>query len=109
MLVEFSLYISSRMGKFFQFMVFIFLENGLNLRIFTYAPVPHSKFQVEFFENLSFALSKFDQKIWRWPGTLVIYILYDIWFSKCDGFTVLEIISVKECGIKFIDSPLQPW
>ena len=30
-------------------MVFIFLENALNLCIFTHAPDPHSK---EFFENL---------------------------------------------------------
>ena len=33
-------------------MVFTFLENVLNLGIFTHAPVPHSKFQVEFFEIL---------------------------------------------------------
>ena len=48
MLVEFSL---TCVGKMFQFMVFTFLENVLNLCIFTYAPVPHSKLQVEFFEN----------------------------------------------------------
>ena len=33
-------------------MMFAFLENALNLCIFTHAPVPHSKLQVEFFENL---------------------------------------------------------
>ena len=31
-------------------MVFTFLENALNLSIFTHAPVPYSKLQVEFFE-----------------------------------------------------------
>ena len=36
----------------FQFMVFTFLENALNLCIFTHAPVPHLKLRVEFFENL---------------------------------------------------------
>ena len=35
----------------FQFMVFT-LENALNLCIFTHAPVPYSKLQVQFFENL---------------------------------------------------------
>ena len=33
-------------------MVFTFLKTALNLLTFTYAPVPHSKFQAEFFENL---------------------------------------------------------
>ena len=76
-------------GNVFQFTVFTFLENALNLCIFTHAPVPHSKFQAEFFENvfpprrkgwrkLWFALSKFNQKIWRWLGTLVY--LYFVWF-----------------------------
>ena len=46
-----DLYIPSRMGKLFQFMVFT-LENALNLCIFTHAPVPHSKPQLQFFENL---------------------------------------------------------
>ena len=39
-------------GKMFQFMVFTFLENSLNLCIFTHATVPHSKLQEEYFENL---------------------------------------------------------
>ena len=39
------------MGKVFQFMVFK-LENVLNLCIFSHAPVPHSKLQVQIFENL---------------------------------------------------------
>ena len=51
MLAEFSpiWYIPPCVGKTFQFMVFTFLENALNLCIFTHAPVPHSKLQVEFF------------------------------------------------------------
>ena len=40
------------MGKKIQFMVFTFLENALNLCIITQSPVPHSKLQIEFFENL---------------------------------------------------------
>ena len=39
-------------GKFFQFMVFTFLENALNICIFTHASVLQSKLQVEIFENL---------------------------------------------------------
>ena len=51
--VEFSdLYVPPCAEKNFQFMVFTFPENALNLCIFTHAPVPHSKLQVEFFENL---------------------------------------------------------
>ena len=33
-------------------MVFTFLENALNLGIFNYVPVLHSKLQAEFFGNL---------------------------------------------------------
>ena len=33
-------------------MVFTFLENALNLGVFTHAPVPHLKLQAESFENL---------------------------------------------------------
>ena len=72
-----------------EFMVFTFLENALNLCVFTYAPVPHSKLQIEFFENLFpprpkgwgkpwFGLWKLNQKIWRWLGTLV-YLNF-VWF-----------------------------
>ena len=35
-----------------KFMMFIFIENALNLCIFTHAPVPHSNHQAEFYENL---------------------------------------------------------
>ena len=31
------------MGKVFKFIVFTFLENALNLIIFSHAPLPHSK------------------------------------------------------------------
>ena len=34
-----------------KFKAFTFLENALNLGIFTHAPIPHSKLQAEFFEN----------------------------------------------------------
>ena len=74
-------------GKNFQFMV-LTLENELNLCIFTHAPVIHSKLQVQFFENLfpprakskgvedNYALLRFDQKIWKWHGTLVyLYVV----------------------------------
>ena len=33
-------------------MVITFLENALNLGVFTHAPVPHLKLQAESFENL---------------------------------------------------------
>ena len=33
-------------------MMFTFLENALNLEIFTRALIPHSKIQAEFFGNL---------------------------------------------------------
>ena len=36
----------------FKFMVFTFLENTLNLGIFIHVPVPLSKLQAEFFEDL---------------------------------------------------------
>ena len=43
-----------------------------------------------------------------WKIRLFIFcMIYN--FSKCDGFTILWIISVKQCGIKFIASSLQPW
>ena len=42
-------------------------------------------------------------------GTLVYLCCMIYNFSKCDGFTVLWIISIKYCGIKCIASPLKPW
>ena len=90
MLDEFSLTCKfHHVWENFLFIVFVFLKKGLNLRIFTHALVPHSKLQAEFFENLFpprrkgwrrpwFALSKLNQKIWRWHGTLV-YLCF-LWF-----------------------------
>ena len=77
--------------KYFEFMVFTFLENTLNPGIFTHAPVIHLRIQEEFFENLFpsaaergwrelwFALIKFNQK---WNIRLnVFYIICNfIWF-----------------------------
>ena len=40
------------MGKNFQFMMLTFLENASNLCIFAHVPVPQSKLQGGFFENL---------------------------------------------------------
>ena len=88
MLVQFSLTCIFYHAWENQFMVFT-LENELNLRIFNHAPVPHSKLQVHNFLKvrftkgprtwkLWFALLKFNQKIWRWHGTLVY--LYFVWF-----------------------------
>ena len=38
--------------KICESMMFAFLENALNLGIFTHAPFAHSKLLAEFFENL---------------------------------------------------------
>ena len=89
---------STMWGKFFQFIVFIFLENALNLWIFVYAPVPYSKLQAGFFENLFppwrkrwrelwFSLTKFNQKTGRWLWTLGY--LYVVWFiTFLNGITL---------------------
>ena len=96
-------------------MLFIFLENAMNLGIFTHAPVLHSKLKAKFFENLFpptvgeeamsnfIALSNFNQKKWRWIGTSGY--LYFAWFIIFLDVTVLQFCS----GIKFIASPMQPW
>ena len=78
-----DLFIPICVRKTFQFAALTFLENAFNLFIFTHDPVPHSKLLVEFFEKfcwrkLWFALSRFNQKIWRWLGTLVY--LHFVWF-----------------------------
>ena len=86
--IFYDLHIPTWVGKSFQCMVFTFLENALNLCMFTHAPVPHSKLQVEVFENyfpprrkgwrkLWFAQQKFNWKIWRWLGILVY--LHLVW------------------------------
>ena len=92
-------------------MVFTFLENALNLWIFSHAPVPHSKLQVEVFENLFaprrkwsrklwFALSKLSQKIWR------LLYLYFVWFVVFLNVMTLQLsewyLSNSVILIKFI-------
>ena len=115
MLVEFSnLRIPPCVGTIFQFMVFT-LENALNLRICTHCSVSHSKFQIQFFENLFSPRTKnkgveetkicviknqLENMKMTWNISLFIFcMIYN--FSKCDGLTVLWIISIKQCGIKF--------
>ena len=110
-----NLYIPSCERKIFKFMVFAFPENALNLGIITNAPVPHSTLQTKLFENLfsqqqrglcktmkkvgknydirglgKTALSKSNQKIKRWLGTLgYLYFAWFVTFFKCNEFTVL--------------------
>ena len=95
-------------GKIFQFMVFT-LENTLNLCIFIHAPVPHSKLQVQFFENLfppraknkgveetMICFIKIQSENMKMTWNISLFICCMIYnFSKCDGFTVLWIISIK--------------
>ena len=52
---------------------------------------------------------KGSRKLWfaLWKLVYLYVMIYN--FSKCDGFTVLWIISIKQCGIKFIVSSLKPW
>ena len=53
MIAEYSLIcVFHHVWKKVKFMVFTFLENALNLGIFTHVPVSHSKLQAEIFENL---------------------------------------------------------
>ena len=94
--------------KNFQFRMFTLLYE-LNLCIFTHAPVPHSKLQVQFFENLfppraknkgveetmiCFIKIQSTTMKMTWNFSLFIYcMIYN--FSKCAGFTVLWIIYVK--------------
>ena len=82
-------------AKKIKFLAFTFLENALNLCIFTYGPVHHLNFQAEFFENL-LPPSKNDllyqiqsenmKMIWN-IRLFVFCMIYN--FSRCDGFTVL--------------------
>ena len=86
-----NLYIPPCMGKVFN----LWCSHSWKIHwiyAFLLMPVPHSKLQAGFLENLFparwkgwrkplFALWKFNQKIWRW-----LYILYD---SQRDCFTVL--------------------
>ena len=95
-------------------MVFTFLENALNLCIFTHAPVPHSKLHVEFFQNVSPKPERVEKAIicsikiqsenvkitlnislFCMIGLFCTFCMICSNFSKCKGFTVLEIISIK--------------
>ena len=81
MLVEFSLTCTFHevWENFFQFMVFTFLENeSLNLCIFTQTPFPHSKLQVEVFENL-FPLRRKGRRKLRFALSKLVY-LYFVYF-----------------------------
>ena len=96
-------------------------RKSLNLCFFTRAQVPHSKLLVEFFVSpktegvgrsydllYQNSIRKYEDDLGHFFSILFhfFYIFSD--FSKCDGFTILEITSVKWCGIKFISSFLQP-
>ena len=102
MLAEISLtYIFNICEKIFQFMVFTFPENAFNLCIFTHAPVPHSKHQVEFFENLlppktegvdeaMICSIKIQSENMKMTWNISLFTFWMVFnFSKCDGFTVL--------------------
>ena len=77
-------YIPPCVGKIFKFMVFTFLENALNLGIFTKL-LPHSKLAPKFLSSRStnsrkrwkklwFALSKFNQKM-TWDIWLFVFCI----------------------------------
>ena len=53
-------------------------------RIFWKSVFPQTRWR-----KLWFALSKFNQKIWRWLVYFHLVYFHDCNFSKCDGFTVL--------------------
>ena len=121
----FKLFVPLSAVKIFSFMLLTFLEDALNQSIFTYASVPQLKIRVEFFENLFPPRQKGWRKLWfafikiqsenikmTWKINLfkLFYFFCMICsFFKCDGFTVLWTIFIKECGITFITSHLQPW
>ena len=105
-------------GKHFSIYGVQIPRKSLNLCFFTHVPVPHSKFLVQFFisRKAEGVGGSYDlpcqNSIGKYEDDLehkFISIWYDCSFSKCDRFTILEIISVKLCGIKFITSSLQPW
>ena len=120
-----NLYIQPWLGKNFKFMVLIFLENALNLGIFTHAPIkvegnysfsPCSIFSKIYFRQQQngwrkpwFALSKFNRKIWSWLGTLrYLYFVWFILFQMWWVYSFVNNISIIQYGINFIVSPLQP-
>ena len=89
------------MGKIFQFMVFTFLGNALNLCIFTHASVNNSKLQIESFENLFFRMTegvkeaiifciKIQSENMKMTWNISLFIFCMIFnFFKLDGFAIL--------------------
>ena len=90
-------------------------ENALNLCIFTHALVPHSKLQVEFFENLfplrrkgwmeetMICFIKIHSENMNMTWNISWFIFCTIFnFSKCDGFTVLWIISSNSVALSLL-------
>ena len=79
-------------------MVFTILENALNIDISTHAPIPHSKLQAEYFENLfpsqqkrvdktMICFIKIQSENMKMTWNIIFCMIYN--FSKCVGFTVL--------------------
>ena len=113
-----DLYIPTSVKNFFQFMVFTFLENVLEPCIFTHASVTNSKLHVEVFcfpkdgsvEEDMVCSTKTQSENMKMTRNISLFTFCMICnFSKCDGFTILKVISIKQCKIKFITFSLQPW
>ena len=97
-LLNLLLYIPQYMGNIFKFMVFTSQENIFNLGIFYSCPVPNSKLQAEFFENLfpQTVESSGENYDLLYPNSItkfeddlehIFCLICNV--SKCDGFTVL--------------------
>ena len=82
-------------------MVFTILENALDIDISTHAPIPHSKLQAKYFENLfpsqqkrvdktmiCFIKIQSENMKMTWKIRLFIFGMVCN-FSKCDGFIVM--------------------
>ena len=81
--------------------MFTFLENALNLYIFTHAPIPHSKLQVECFrksifpkikgvEETMICFIKIQSGNMKMTWNIRLFIICMICnFLECDSFTVL--------------------
>ena len=89
--------------RFFKFMMFAFLENALNLGIFTHALVPYSKLQAELFKNLFqkemektvTCFIKIQSENMKMTRNIRLFIFCRIFnFSKCNDFTALQIGSI---------------
>ena len=87
----------------FQFMMFTFLKNAMNLCIFTYAPGPPLKTAGRIFWKsvspkaevvdetmiLSIKIQSENMKLTCNTSLLTFYMICN--FSKCDSFTILQI------------------